>query len=254
MLSKLNRIGIWRNALKVNDQNNDFILTVNHLSAGYTKDQNVIQDISLAVARGEMLGLLGRNGTGKSTLIKAIHGLIQKTQGQVELPIGDYAYIPEMPVLYEELTLWEHLEIVAMSLGMRQQEFTFTTKRLLRRFNMENFQDSFPGSFSKGTRQKVMVMCAMLALPSLYLIDEPFNGLDAIAIRDFLDWLEQEKQRGAGILLSTHVLETAQRICDRFVLMDNGKIVAEGTMEQLQEQAKCRERDLFTIFLELTKG
>lgn len=240
--------------MKKNDQNSDSVLKVHNLSAGYTKDKNIIQDISFSVAKGEMLGLLGRNGTGKSTLIKAIHGLIQKNQGQVELPGPNYAYIPEMPALYEELTLWEHLEIVGMSLGLTQQEFSLKAKRLLKQFNMENLQDDFPGGFSKGTRQKVMVMCTMLAYPVLYLIDEPFNGLDAIAIQAFLDWLEQEKQRGAGILLSTHVLETAQRICDRFILLDDGRIIAAGTLEQLQEQAQCGERDLFAIFLALTKG
>jgi ABC-2 type transport system ATP-binding protein len=116
---------------------------------------------------------------------------------------------------------------------------------------MEKVKDYFPGGFSKGTRQKVMIMCAMLASPSLYLIDEPFNGLDALAIKEVLEWLEQEKQRGAGVLLSTHVLETAQRICDRFIILDNGRIIASGTMEQLQAQAGCPNKDLFAIFLKL---
>lgn len=240
--------------MKMNSQNSDLVLRVNNLSAGYIKNENVIQDISFAVAKGEMVGLLGRNGTGKSTLIKSIHGLIHKTQGQVELPGIDYAYIPETPAVYEELTLWEHLEIAGMSRGLEQQEFTSKAERLLKQFDMEKVKDNFPGGFSKGTRQKVMLLCAMLALPSLYLIDEPFNGLDALAIKELLAWLDQEKQRGAGILLSTHVLETAQRICDRFILLDNGRIIAAGTLEQLQEKAQCRERDLFAIFLELTRG
>lgn len=238
----------------MNSQISDFVLRVNNLSAGYRKDENVIEDISFAVAKGEMVGLLGRNGTGKSTLIKSIHGLIHKTQGQVELPGNDYAYIPEMPALYEELTLWEHLEIVAMSRGLEQQEFISRAEHLLRQFNMEKVKDNFPGGFSKGTRQKVMVMCAMLGLPGLYLIDEPFNGLDALAIKELLAWLEQEKQRGVGILLSTHVLETAQRICDRFILLDNGRIIATGTLAQLQEKAQCSEQDLFAIFIALTRG
>ncbi len=231
--------------------NLDCVLQVSNLSAGYKKNETVIEDISFTVGKGEMVGLLGRNGTGKSTLIKTIHGLLHKTHGQIELPGSDYAYIPEMPALYEELTLWEHLEIAAMARGLEQAEFARKAERLLQQFNMEKVKDYFPGGFSKGTRQKVMVMCAMLAAPSLYLIDEPFNGLDALAIQEVLEWLDQEKQRGAGILLSTHVLETAQRICDRFIIIDNGRITAAGTLEQLQEKAGCPDRDLFAIFLRL---
>jgi len=235
-------------------QYSDFALRVNNLSAGYRKDKIVIEDISFAVGKGEMVGLLGKNGAGKSTLIKTIHGLIHKVQGQIELPGNDYAYIPEMPALYEELTLWEHLEIVAMSRGLEQQAFVSKAEILLKQFNMEKVKDYFPGGFSKGTRQKVMVMCAMLALPSLYLVDEPFNGLDALAIKELLEWLDQERARGVGILLSTHVLETAQRICNRFIFLDNGRIIAAGTLEQLQEKSQCTDRDLFAIFLELTRG
>jgi len=101
----------------------DFVLRVNNLSAGYSKNENAVEGISFTVGEGEMVGLLGRNGTGKSTLLKSIHGLLYKTQGQIELPGNDYAYIPEKPALYEELTLWEHLEIAAMARGLGQHEF-----------------------------------------------------------------------------------------------------------------------------------
>lgn len=237
--------------MKINFADSDFVLRVSNLSAGYIKNESVIKNISFTIGKGEMVGLLGQNGTGKSTLIKTIHGLLPKMQGEIELPGSDYAYIPEMPALYEELTLWEHLEITAMARGLQQADFIHKAEGLLKQFNMETLKDCFPGGFSKGTRQKVMVMCAMLTLPSLYLIDEPFNGLDALAIIEVLKWLEQEKQRGAGLLLSTHVLETAQRICDRFIILDKGRIMAAGTLEQLQEEAACPNRDLFTIFLRL---
>lgn len=229
----------------------DLVLRVSNLSAGYGKNENVIDNISFEVGRGEMVGLLGMNGSGKSTLIKTIHGLLHKTQGRIYLPERDYAYIPEMPALYEELTLWEHLETAAMARGLERQDFIRQAERLLQQFDMVNVKDHFPGGFSKGTRQKVMVMCAMLGLPGLYLIDEPFNGLDALAIKEVLEWLYQEKQRGAGILLCTHVLETAQRICDRFIIISRGRIIAAGTLEQLIEKTGSTNRDLFAIFLRL---
>ncbi len=144
--------------MKMDSSNSDIVLEVHNLSAGYKTNETVIEDISFTVSEGEMVGLLSRNGTGKSTLIKSIHGLLHITQGQIELPGSDYAYIPEMPALYEELTLWEHLEIVAMARGLDQQEFARKAELLLKQFNMEKIKDYFPGGFSKGTRQKVMVM------------------------------------------------------------------------------------------------
>lgn len=234
------------------EQGSEPILYVEKLTAGYTRGSSVIKDLSFTVGAGEMVGLIGANGAGKSTLLKAVQGLLSGSQGQVVLP-AQYAYIPEMPALYEELTLWEHMEIAAMSRGLSQREFAEKADELLHQFHMEEVKHHFPGGFSKGMRQKVMVICAIITRPALYLIDEPFNGLDALAIRDLLAWLEQEKQRGASILLSTHVLETAQRICDRFIVLDEGEIAAEGTLLELKHTAHCEREDLFEIFLRLTK-
>ena len=233
-------------------QGSEPVLYVEKLTAGYTRGSSVIKDLSLAVGVGEMVGLIGPNGAGKSTLLKAMQGLLSGSQGLVVLP-AQYAYIPEMPALYEELTLWEHMEIAAMSRGLSRREFAEKADELLHQFHMEEVKHHFPGGFSKGMRQKVMVICAIITRPALYLIDEPFNGLDALAIRDLLAWLEQEKQRGASILLSTHVLETAQRICDRFIVLDEGEIAAEGTLLELKHTAHCEREDLFEIFLRLTK-
>lgn len=229
------------------------ILNVENLKAGYTKVTAVIKDISFTVGEGELVGLIGANGAGKSTLIKALQGLITGTQGRVVLP-EQYTYIPEAPALYEELTMWEHMEIVAMSRGLDRREFERKADKLLKQFQMEQVKHHFPGGFSKGMRQKIMIICAILARPSLYLIDEPFNGLDALAIQELLELFEQEKQRGASMLLSTHVLETAQRICDRFIILDKGEIIVTGTLLELQNKARCAEEDLFEIFLRLTRG
>lgn len=228
------------------------VLRVKNLSVAYDRANNILDNINITVDKGEMVGLIGRNGAGKSTLMKAIHGLLNVTEGSIDLPGGNYAYIPEMPALYEELTLWEHLEIVAMSRGLPRQDFKVRADKLIKQFHMDAFKHHFPGSFSKGMRQKIMLMSAIIAEPELYLIDEPFNGLDAIAIKDMLEWLQYEKQRGAAILLSTHVLETAQRICDRFIVLDKGGVIAEGTLTQLQDRMKAAQPDLFTIFLQLT--
>lgn len=228
------------------------VLQVDKLTAGYQAGRAVVKKVSFSVGEGEMVGLIGVNGAGKSSLLKSIFGVLPKQTGEIELA-GSYSFIAEMPSLYEELTVWEHLELVAMSRGMVQQDFTKKAGNLLKQFSMEKLRHEFPGGFSKGTRQKLMILCSILASPDLYLIDEPFNGLDPLAIEEVLESLAQEKRRGAGIFLCTHVLETAQRICDRFIVMDQGRIIASGTMEQLQETAGCKE-DLFDVFLALLKG
>lgn len=228
------------------------ILRVNKLTAGYQERTPVIKNVSFQVGSGEMVGLIGLNGAGKSSLLKCIFGLLPQQAGDIELT-GNYSFIAEIPSLYEELTVWEHLELVAMSRGMEQRVFIAKADGLLKQFHMEKLRHDFPGAFSKGTRQKLMIMCSILASPDLYLIDEPFNGLDALAIKEVLEYLEQEKQRGAAIFLCTHVLETAQRISDRLIVMDHGRIIAAGTMEQLQERAGCLKNDLFDVFLALLR-
>lgn len=235
-------------------------LAVEGLWAGYEKGQPAVSNLSLQIEPGEVLGLIGPNGAGKSTSIKAILGLIEKSEGKVKLPasqVGGYAYIPELPALYEELTLWEHLELVAMAHGMYEKRFIMEAEVLLGQFKMEDHRYAFPGAFSKGMRQKVMVLCACLVKPALYLVDEPFNGLDPFAVKELLDFFIAEKTRGAGILLSTHVLDIAERICDRFVLINHGQKVAEGSLLELREQqagSGIPVAGLFDVFYSLMRG
>ncbi len=232
------------------------LLIVNELWSGYRKDTPTVRDLSFCIKPGEIVGLIGPNGAGKSTTIKAILGMIGRFKGQVKLPpahSSGYTYIPELPALYNELTLWEHLEIVGMAHGMEKSAFDQQARILLEQFDMLDNQHSFPGGFSKGMRQKVMVLCACLIQPVLYLVDEPFNGLDPFAISELLHRFSSEKSRGAGILLSTHALDIAERICDRLILINHGKMVAEGTLQQLQAQAQLPNASLFDIFTKLVK-
>lgn len=229
------------------------VLQVDKLTAGYQAGRAVVKNVSFSVGSGEMVGLIGINGAGKSSLLKCIFGVLPKQTGEIDL-VGSYSFIAEMPSLYEELTVWEHLELVAMSRGMEQQDFTKKADSLLNQFRMYKLRHEFPGGFSKGTRQKLMILCSILASPDLYLIDEPFNGLDPLAMEEVLECLDREKRRGAAIFLCTHVLETAQRICDRFIVMDQGRIIASGTLQQLRELSNCPKEDLYDVFLALLKG
>jgi len=210
------------------------------------------------------VGLIGLNGAGKSTTIKEIIGLLQPHTGKITInglslkedpqayrkQIG---YIPETPSLYEELTLKEHIEVTAMAYDIPKDVALQRAERLLKTFRLENKLDWFPANFSKGMKQKVMVLCAFLIEPSLYIIDEPFLGLDPLAINALLELMNEMKQTGASILMSTHILATAEKYCDKFILLHNGEIRAQGTLSQLQSQFGAEGASLDELYLALTK-
>lgn len=238
-------------------------LQVKNVTGGYTQ-LPVLKNIDFSIADGELVGLIGLNGAGKSTTIKEIIGLLQPHTGKITInglslkedpqayrkQIG---YIPETPSLYEELTLKEHIEVTAMAYDIPKDVALQRAERLLKTFRLENKLDWFPANFSKGMKQKVMVLCAFLIEPSLYIIDEPFLGLDPLAINALLELMNEMKQTGASILMSTHILATAEKYCDKFILLHNGEIRAQGTLSQLQSQFGAEGASLDELYLALTK-
>lgn len=222
--------------------------------AGYEGRSGVIRDMEFTVGAGELVGLIGPNGAGKSTTIKAVLGLLKDVKGTVEFAGGrpSYAYIPEQPVLYEELTLWEHLRLAASAFGLKEQAFEERAEQLLKRFRLQGAKHDLPSSFSKGMQQKLMLLIGFLHEPELYIVDEPFIGLDPRAIKDFLEMLEAERSRGAGILMSTHVLDTAEKICSSFLLVSDGTIIARGDLEAVRETSGLPGASLFDCFHALT--
>ncbi|MED4041934.1 ABC transporter ATP-binding protein [Priestia aryabhattai] len=239
------------------------LLQINNITGGYTKTP-VLKDVSFDVNAGELVGLIGLNGAGKSTTIKHIIGLMEAKKGSVSInnktfqqdPTGyrsQFTFIPETPVLYDELTLKEHLDMTAMAYGIEPQAYEARLQPLLKEFRLDRKLKWFPAHFSKGMKQKVMIMCAFLVQPSLYIIDEPFLGLDPLGIQSLLDLMTDMKKQGAGILMSTHILATAERYCDKFVILHNGEVRAQGTLKDLQEEIQMRNATLDEIYIELTK-
>lgn len=230
-------------------------LSVSIRSAGYEAGQSIIRDIAFEVGAGQMIGLIGPNGAGKSTTIKAVLGLLNHVDGDVKHggPTGRYAYVPEHPVLYEYFTLWEHLRLAAAAFGLAEAEFAPRAEALLEQFRLTDSRHELPVKFSKGMQQKLMLIIGLMLEPDLYIVDEPFIGLDPRATKDLLDILERERRRGAGILMSTHVLDTAEKICDGFVLVNRGAVVASGTLDDVRRQAGQEDGTaLFDCFLALT--
>ncbi len=239
------------------------LLQINHVIGGYS-NKNVLRDISFSVNHGEIVALIGLNGAGKSTTIKHIIGLMEQKSGSITvdgLTLSDnltayrqkIGYIPEQPILYDSLTLHEHLRLTAMAYDIDEKVFEERLPTLLKAFRMERHLHWFPVHFSKGMRQKVMIMCAFLIEPSLYIVDEPFVGLDPLGIQSYLKQMEKMKQNGAGVLMSTHILATAERYCDRFIVIHEGEIRAQGTLSQLQNEFSMPGATLDDLYIALTK-
>jgi ABC-2 type transport system ATP-binding protein len=239
------------------------LLKIDHLVGGYTRNP-VLKDVSFDVNEKEIVGLIGLNGAGKSTTIKHIIGLMEPHKGTIKINDQSFmenkeayrrlfTFVPETPVLYEELTLDEHLRLTAMAYGLDEPAFKERVSPLLSEFRMEKRLKWFPAHFSKGMKQKVMIMCAFLVQPSLYIVDEPFVGLDPLGIQSLLDLMKKMKDNGAGILMSTHILATAEKYCDRFVILHEGKIRAKGTLSELREQFSMPTASLDDLYIQLTK-
>ena len=238
-------------------------LKIEHLVRGYGQVP-VLKDVTFSVEPGELVGLIGLNGAGKSTTINHVIGLLRPFSGSISLDgltIKDneeeykqsIAYVPETPILYNELTLREHLELTMNAYGLDTTKAWERAKDLLKTFRLDNKLDWFPAKFSKGMKQKVMICCAFLTDPKLLIVDEPFYGLDPLAVHELIRLINRAKRHHTAVLMSTHVLDTAERYCDRFVLLTNGKVKASGSLKELRKQASDANASLDDIYLKMAR-
>ncbi len=255
-----------KEAAAIRDQET-YLLRVRIEEAGYEPDKPYLREIGFDVRPGERIGLLGPNGAGKSTVMKGLLGQLPHWKGTLRwhdgereespenVPVRRLAYIPEQPILYERFTLWEHLQLAAAAAELPEDRFAEKAERLLRRFRLLKSKHDYPVLFSKGMQQKTMLVAAFLLEPELFLVDEPFIGLDPGAIMELLAALDEERERGASVILTTHVLDSAERLCDRFVLVHDGGVAAQGEIGDIRRAAGCPDgTPLFECFRILTRG
>ena len=238
------------------------VLKIENLSGGYNR-KKIIENINIEIPKGSIAALIGLNGAGKSTTIKHILGLLRPMDGEIKvngITIREnnekyrksISYIPESPVLYDELTLEEHINLTAMAYGLNIKEAWEKADVLLKLFKLSDKKKFFPVHFSKGMKQKVMIICSFLVEPNLYIIDEPFLGLDPIAINDLINLMCEKRDNGASILMSTHILATAEKYCDNFIIIHEGKILASGELSDLRKEFNMADASLDEIYLALT--
>ena len=212
---------------------------------GYDENNLIIKNIQFQVRAGELVGLIGSNGAGKSTTLQAMMGVLPFVEGDMKL--ASYGYVPERPILYEYFTLWEHIDFYMRSTN-KELSLMHRASELLDIFHLADKLHDYPTTFSKGMQQKVMLILAFLDNHPTYILDEPFMGLDPQAMRKLLSILEDLKGHGAAILMSTHALDTAEKICDRFILLDRGEIIKQGTLEELRKAVGQHHASLLDIF------
>jgi len=216
--------------------------------AGYNSNETIIKNIQFEIPKGEIVGLIGSNGAGKSTTIQSIMGTIPFLDGKMEVPA--YGYVPERPILYEYFTLWEHIDFLISTIDQDKDQLKMRAKELCHAFRMQHKLYEYPVNFSKGMQQKVMLILALTPAHDFYILDEPFMGLDPQAIRKLIEFINEYKSQGAAILISTHALDTAEKICNDFVLLHNGSILKQGTLEDLQEGSQASLLELFDTLIE----
>ena len=221
---------------------------------------NAVNGVTLHAGAGEIVGLLGPNGAGKSTLIKCIAGLLRVTSGSIEVDGFNVrtpearlrtGYIPEVPALYDLLTPWEHLQFIALAYDL--DNWQARAEQLLEQFGLTDKREALSGELSKGMRQKVLIACALLHQPMLYLFDEPTVGLDPQAQRELTRQLLRLREDGAAVLVSTHILSQIEPIADRAIIVSHGQTIASGTLHELRANFNLpQDTPLEDVFLQVT--
>jgi len=215
------------------------VLEVSDLTT-QVKNEKLIQNISFTMNRGTLIALVGHNGAGKSTLMKTIIGQMDKTAGKIVIE-ETYdqdeaflsfkqliAYLPEEPLLLTELTVIQHFQLYGMTYGMTKDDLEERIDRYVTGFELTDKLNEYPESLSKGMRQKVQTICALLPDVPLLLIDEPFIGLDVYAMAYFEELIKEKLQAGTSILLTTHQLERIKDLADDFLMLQHGELVERG--------------------------
>ncbi|NLL31690.1 MAG: ABC transporter ATP-binding protein [Clostridiales bacterium] len=233
------------------------MLKIKNFSKSYKNGKKAVDNVSITLNPGEIFAFIGHNGAGKTTTIKAIVGILEFEEGDIfidgvsikEDPIGckrKIAYIPDNPDIYDSLTGIQYLNFVGDIYEVSKEEREKLIKFYAEKFEIMPALGDLISSYSHGMKQKLVIISALIHKPSLLILDEPFVGLDPKASHLLKEEMKELCREGASIFFSTHVLEVAEKICDKVAIIQGGKIVAEGRMDEVKGDSSLED-----IFMEL---
>lgn len=241
------------------EHQNQVVLSIKNLRKSYGS-KRVLNGINLEISKGQIIGYIGPNGAGKSTTVKILLGLEEGYSGEIEV-LGekindnvDYkrkiGYVPEIAEMYDNLTAYEYLTFIGELYGLELEEVERKSERLMDLFGLSGQYHVRISSFSKGMRQKLLIISSLLHNPELLFFDEPINGLDANSVMVFKEILSQLAAEGKTVFYSSHIMDVVEKISNRIILLNGGEIVADGSFKDLQNQNE--EGTLEEIFNQLT--
>ena len=233
------------------------MLKIKNYSMEYVKDKRVIDNLSLSVREGDIYAFVGRNGAGKTTTLKSIVGINHITEGDILLndvsiqkdPIkykSMLAYVPDNPILYEHLTGIQYLNFIADIYDLTYRQREEKINEYAKKFELYNDLGNLISSYSHGMKQKLVLIATFMHDPLLYVLDEPFVGLDPKASFTLKEELKAKAKEGKIVFFSTHVLDVAERLCNRIAIIKNGKLIVDGDMDRI-----IKDKSLEEVFMEL---
>lgn len=240
------------------------MLSIQNVSKSYQKGEiKAVDDLSIEVPAGEIHGFLGPNGAGKTTTLKMVVGLLRPDKGTITVDGVDVrkfpveakrrlGYVPDYPELYEKLTGVEYLNFIGDVFGVPTDVRRRRLGELLEMFELRDAVRDLVQTFSHGMKQKLAVTAAVLPDPRLLILDEPMTGLDPKSAALFKELMRQRCDQGKAVFFSTHILDVAERVCDRIAIINHGRLIAQGTLDELRKMA-TGETTLEEIFLDLTE-
>lgn len=236
------------------------VISIKELKMSYG-DKEVLRGINLDIYKGQIIGYIGPNGAGKSTTVKLMLGIVSGHTGSIEIfgqdiSKGDISYkkkigyVPELAELYDNLTAREYLTFIGELYGLDYETVDTKAKKLMKLFSIEEVYDSRISSFSKGMKQKVLIISSLLHNPDVLFLDEPLSGLDANSVMIVKEIMARLAAQGKTIFYSSHIMDVVEKISSRIILINDGRVIADGTFEELKEKSK--EGSLEEIFNQLT--
>lgn len=238
------------------------MIKVKNVTKVFNETNKAVDNISFEVNPGEIVGFIGPNGSGKTTTLKLLTGIYQKDSGEITIAGNDIdkealeakkniGYISDSPDMFLRLTGIEFLNLIADIYEVSTTKRKEQIRKLTKAFGLEDILESEMISYSHGMRQKMMVIAALIHEPDVWILDEPLIGLDPESAHQLKEMMKEHAKKGHAVLFSTHVLEVAEKLCDRVIIIKDGKIIYQGTLKNLKKEYS--KKDLEEIFLRMVQ-